>query len=368
MLKTLLRAFAVSLAGAAVAASQQGPPPRAQTPPPQQPQQPVFRGRIETVSVPVSVFDRYDTIVTQLEQDDFTVFDDNERQPITQFSSGLQPIRAIALVDVSASMMGAYDLAMLAAEQFVIRLRPDDKARVGLFNVKTRMSGEFTSDRDALLKWLRQVPPFSNPTKLLDAINEAITELLPEQGRRVVIVFTDGCDTASETSWNTVLRRIYSEDVMVYAVMFKPRIILKPPPERTINFGSARGGMGGRGQTTPMPCALDHWLETSNATPLSDFFKMDDPRWTRGAQLVHQLAAETGGGRLTLTPADEVNRLFTAIMNELHYMYLLGYSPPKADGKLHAIKVKVKNPELVIRARQHYLAPPPPSSTAKDHK
>jgi VWFA-related protein len=357
-LKTLLKAFAVALAGAAVAASQQQAPPPAQTPPPQQ--QPVFRGRIETVSVPVSVFDRYDTIVTRLEKGDFTVFDDGAPQEITQFSSGLQPIRAVALVDVSASMMGAYDLAMLAAEQFVIRLRPDDRARVGLFNVKTRLSPEFTSDRDALLRWLRQVPPFSNPTKLLDAINEAITELLPEQGRRVVLVFTDGCDTASETSWNTVLRRIYSEDVMVYAIMFRPRIILKPPPERTMNFGSARGGMGGRSGSNPFPCTLDHWLELSNATPLSDFFKVDDPRWTRGAQLVHQLASETGGGRVNLTPADEVNRLFTAIMNELHYMYLLGYAPPKSDGKLHEIKVKVKNPDLVIRARQHYLAPLPP--------
>lgn len=356
-MKTLLQAFGIALAGAVVAASQQQAPPPAQTPP----QQPVFRGRIETVSVPVSVFDRYDTIVTRLEKDDFTVFDDGERQEITQFSSGLQPIRAVALVDVSASMMGAYDLAMLAAEQFVIRLRPDDKARVGLFNIKTRLSPEFTSDRDALLRWLRQVPPFSNPTKLLDAINEAITELLPEQGRRVVLVFTDGCDTASETSWNSVLRRIYSEDVMVYAIMFRPRIILKPPQERTMNFGSARGGMGSRGgNSNPFPCTLDHWLELSNATPLSDFFKADDPRWTRGAQLIHQLATETGGGRLTLTPADEVNRLFTSIMNELHYMYLLGYAPPKSDGKLHEIKVKVKNPELVIRARQHYLAPPPP--------
>jgi VWFA-related protein len=360
VLKTVFRAFAVSLAGAVVAASQQQAPPP--TPPPLPQQQPVFRGRIETVSVPVSVFDRYDTIVTRLEKDDFTVLDDGAKQEITQFSSGLQPIRAVALVDVSASMMPTYDLAMLAAEQFVIRLRPDDKARVGLFNVKTRLSPEFTSDRDALLRWLRQVPPFSNPTKLLDAINEAITELLPEQGRRVVLVFTDGCDTASETSWNTVLRRIYSEDVMVYAIMFRPKIILKAPPERTMNFGSARGAMGGGrgGNSNPFPCTLDHWLELSNATPLSDFFKIDDPRWTRGAQLIHQLASETGGGRINLAPADEVNRLFTGIMNELHYMYLLGYTPPKSDGKLHEIKVKVKNPELVIRARQHYLAPPPP--------
>jgi VWFA-related protein len=260
-------------------------------------------------------------------------------------------------------MMSAIDLAMLAAEQFVIRLQPDDQARVGRFSVKTELSPKFTSDRDELLKWLRQPPPFSNPTKLLDAINDAITALLPEQGRRVVIVFTDGCDTASATAWSTVLRRIYSEEVMVYAIMFRPRIVLTPPQQRSMTFGSIRspGGLRSGRQGPPLPCEIDHHLELSSATPLSEFFKIDDPRWTRGPQLVQQLAAETGGGRLTMTPADEVNSLFTAIMNELHYMYLLGYALPESDGKLHQIAVRVADPDLVVRARRRYLAPTPPS-------
>jgi VWFA-related protein len=323
----------------------------------QQPQQPVFRGRVETVAVPVTVFDPFDTLVTNLKQDDFTVLDNGKKQEITAFSSGLQPIRAVVMVDVSASMMPSFDLAMLAAEQFIIRLRGEDKAKVGMFNIKLHLSPEFTADRDGLLRWLRQPPPFSNPTRLLDAIDTGINELADESGRRVVIVFTDGCDTASETSWSRILERIYAEDVMVYAVMFSPRIILKPPEQRTVNFGSARGRMGGQSVADPFPCTLHHWLELSNATPLSDFFKIDDPRWTRGPQLVNQLAAETGGGRLHLTPAVEVNRAFTALMNELHYLYLLGFAPPKRDGKIHDLKVQVKDTRLVLRARQHYLAP-----------
>lgn len=323
----------------------------------QQPQQPVFRGRVETVAVPVTVFDPFETLVTNLNQDDFTILDNGKKQEITTFSSGLQPIRAVALVDVSASMMPAIDLAMLAAEQFVIRLRSEDRAKVGLFNIRMHLSPEFTSDRDSLLRWMRQPPPFSNPTKLLDAIDTGITELANEAGRRVVIVFTDGCDTASETTWAKILDRIYAEDVMVYAIMFSPRIILKPPEQRTLNFGSARGSMGGGSRGNEFPCSLHHWLETSNATPLGDFFKVDDPRWTRGPQLVHQLAAETGGGRFHLTPAVEVNRTFTALMNELHYLYLLGFTPQKRDGKIHDIKVQLKDPRLVSRARQHYLAP-----------
>ncbi len=297
--------------------------------------------------------------MTSLTREDFTILDNGRKQDITAFSSGLQPIRAVALVDVSASMMPVIDLARLAAEQFVIRLNPDDKARVGIFSARVTLSPEFTANRDALLTWLRRDLPFSNPTRLLDAIDAAVTELLPESGRRVVLVFTDGCDTASQTSWSKVIGRIHAEDVMVYAIMFRPRIILQPPPERTLNLGSARGGMGGRPAGSAFPCSVHHFLETSNATPMKDYLKVDDPRWTRGAGLVDQLALETGGGRFQLTPAEDVNTLFTSVMRELHYLYLLGFTPQQLDGKVHDLTVRVKDKQLSIRARQHYLAPLP---------
>jgi VWFA-related protein len=330
----------------------------------QEPQQPVFRSRLETVAVPVTVFDQYDTLVTSLAREEFTVFDNGRRQEITTFSSGLQPIRAVVLLDTSASMMPSIDLARAAAEQFVIRLRPDDKAKVGLFNQRVQLSPEFTANRDKLLAWLRQDLPFSNPTRLLDAVNQAVTELLAESGRRVVVVFTDGCDTASETGWSTIASRINTEDVMVYAVTFRPQIVAKPPPQQVLSFGSARGMPPVRSDDrATLPCTLHHHLELPTGSPLKDFLKVDDPRWTRGPQLVHQLASDTGGGRLYLTPAEEINAVFTQVMKELHYLYLLGFTPQKLDGRMHELTVKVKDPTLVIRARRHYLAPPPPSAS-----
>ena len=93
----------------------------------QEPQQPVFRGRLEAVAVPVTVFDPEGELVTELTRDDFTVLDNGHKQDITTFSSGLQPIRAFVIVDISASMMPVIDLALAGAEQFIDRLRPDDK-------------------------------------------------------------------------------------------------------------------------------------------------------------------------------------------------------------------------------------------------
>jgi VWFA-related protein len=331
---------------------------RAQEPTPQQ-QQPVFRGRIETVAVPVTVFDPENSLVTNLTREDFTVYDNGKKQEITTFSSGLQPIRAVALVDVSASMTPVLDEALSAAELFVDRLRPDDRARVGMFSTQTWMSPEFTANRDALLSWLHRDQPYNNPTRLLDAIDDSITALLPETGRRVVMVFTDGCDTASQMSWEPLLERVRAEDVMVYAVMFKPHLEVQPPPQHEITFGYHMPMTMGtvRPSTAGLPCLLHYYLELKDGSPISDFKKVDDPRWLRGPALVDQLATETGGGRVVLTPKEEMNRLFTTILNELHYLYLLGFTPQTPDGKVHDLNVKLKDPKLMIRARQHYVAP-----------
>ena len=319
-----------------------------------------FRGRVETVSVPVAVFDTTSTLVTSLTRDDFIVFDEGKRQDITQFSSGLQPIRAVVLVDSSASMTPVLDQALMAAEQFIIRLQPEDKAKAGLFNSRISLNSEFTSNRDTLLGWLRREVPFNNPTRLLDAVNQAVTELSTQEGRRVVMVFTDGCDTASDTGWSTLLRRIYAEDTMVYAITYWPHLAVQAPQQRTLTFGAPMGG--GRNSGPTLPCTLHHWLELPNTAKPKDFLKVDDPRWTRGPQLVSQLTAETGGGRIQLAQTDDVNSLFTTIMNELHYHYLLGFTPQTADGKVHEITVRVNDKKLTVRARQHYLAPSPAPS------
>jgi VWFA-related protein len=351
------RAASATLAcvlGAAVVLGAQSPPAA------QAPQQPIFRSRLETVAVPVTVLDEESRLDTKLTRDDFTVFDNGKKQTITTFSSGLQPISAVALVDASASMMPVIDRALTAAEQFIIRLRPDDRAKVGLFSVKTWMSPEFTADRDALIRWLRDDLHNNNPTKLLDAIDEAITDLSGETGRRIVIVFTDGCDTASQTSWTRLLAHIRAEDVMVYAVMFQPHLNVKMPPQHTITFGT--GGMFGSGVTSgggppPLPCTLHHYLELTDDTSLHDFFKADDPRWLRGPALADDMAVETGGNHFVLRPEVEVNRLFTSIVDEMHYLYLLGFTPQTLDGKVHELTVRVNDPTLVVRSRQHYLAP-----------
>ena len=310
-----------------------------QSPPAQQ--QPVFRTRLETVAVPVTVFSPEGELVTSLTRDDFKVFDEGDGQEITNFISGLQPISAVVLVDTSASMTTSLERARYAAEQFIIRLRPGDQARVGTFNDIVNLGGDFTGDRDVLLKGLQANHRFANPTRLFDAIDEAMTSLEPLGGRRVVVALTDGCDTGSKTHWDTLRRRFMSEEVMLYMVQFRPRI--RPPQ-----------------QTRPLrnPCDLHVLLELKFGTPIRDFFNMNDPRVTMSpVQVLDRMSTETGGGRVILLDDDDVGATFTRISNELHYLYLLGFTPQKRDGKSHELTVRVADQKMSVRARRRYLAP-----------
>ena len=102
------------------------------------------------------MFDRYGEIITDLAKPDFKVFDEGKRQDLTHFANGQQPITAVVLIDTSASMTPLLDLARAAAEQFIIRMQPGDRARVGSFNDRVDLSPEFTGDRDRLLRTIRE--------------------------------------------------------------------------------------------------------------------------------------------------------------------------------------------------------------------
>jgi Ca-activated chloride channel homolog len=299
--------------------------------PPQQP--PVFRGGIETVPIYTTVVDRYGEIVRNLIRNDFTVLDNGQPQELTVFESGLQPISAAIMVDTSASMTLNMQLAVSAAEQFVIRMLPGDRARVGSFSDRVDLSPEFTGDRDALLRGLRDMH-FGNPTKLWDAVDRTMAALAPLGGRRLIMLLTDGIDTASAVMPDGVLARSRANEIMVYVVQFRSS-------------------------------AQAYVAEFSSAPSAGELFGSDGIRRLRAsAAYVARLARQTGGGHFVLGPYDDINATFSQVMHELHYQYVLGFTPPVADGRLHNIEVRVRRPGLLARARQGYLAPPPPGTTS----
>ena len=122
----------------------------------QQPQTPIFRSGTEVVDLYVTATDRNGRLVPNLLQEDFVVLDEGEVQEIVLFENEVRPITVVVMLDTSASMTPSLDLLMAGAEQFIIRMLPDDRGKVGAFNDKIQILPdiEFTGDRDLLIREL----------------------------------------------------------------------------------------------------------------------------------------------------------------------------------------------------------------------
>jgi Ca-activated chloride channel family protein len=304
------------------------------------PQEPMFRSRTESVPVYVTVIGGTGHLVTDLTRDDFEVFDNGRPQPLTVFSSGLQPISIIVMLDMSGSMLGNIDVLRRAAVQMFTRLLPGDQARVGNFGDRIVISPKFTNDVDTLIRALYLDLEPGGPTPLWGAVNAAMAALAHLDGRRVVLVLSDGKNTGlrmvnglpSGPTLREVITRAQTEDFMVYAIGMRSRMAPIAPRGGGGFQGGGFGGYGGR----------RGFGGTGGDEP--------DPG-------LRELADESGGGYFALDGTENLGDTFARVADELHRQYLLGYAPPEDDGRIHQIEVRTKDPSLKVRARRSYQAP-----------
>jgi len=297
-------------------------------------QAPTFRSNTQTVPLYVTVVGADGRLVTDLTRDDFIVFDNGRPQPLTLFDSGIQPISIIIMLDMSGSMLGNLPMLRQSAVQMFTRLLPDDKARVGSFGDRITITPTFTSNQDTLIRALYLDLQPGGPTPLWGAVNAAMTGLARVDGRRVVLVLSDGRDTGSSpfgprvgTTLEDVTSRAQLEDFMIYAIGMRSR--------------SAPGGPGQVGGFGPGP-AMPGRGYGGGSEP--------DPG-------LRQLAFESGGGYFELTGTADLGTTFAAVADELHRQYLIGYAAPEADGKVHQVTVRARAAGTTVRARRSYLAP-----------
>lgn len=290
--------------------------------------QPVFRGAGDAVRVFVTVTDGEGRLVTTLAREDFEARDDGKPQPITLFDNTPQPIRLIVMLDVSGSMEGNLPLLRNAAGQLFARLRPDDVARVGTFGRQVEISPSFTRDVNELRDALPTTIAPDAPTPLWRALDEALDAFGDEGGARpVVLVLSDGKDSGffdfsrRPVSQAEIIDRARNDAVMIYAIGMRSRGTQRMPP------GLGRGGLGAM-LTADLP----------------------DPGLARVAQ-------ESGGGYAEIRLGQDLAAAFARVADELHSQYLIGFAPPKRDGKRHDIEVRLTQRGLTARARKSYVAP-----------
>ena len=281
-------------------------------------QQTTFKsGSGAIVPIFATVLDGQQRLVPNLVREDFEVLDNDKPQPIVIFADEIQPITVVVMLDTSGSMTASIALLKSAAEQFLMRLLPADQGRVGAFNDKIDINSRFTNDRDELISAAKDLD-YGNGTRLWDAVALSLDELQGKEGRRVILVFTDGDDTSSKVRQGTVMDRARAEEVMVYAI----------------------------------------GLESS-------YFNGQQVVRSRPDGGLKKIADETGGGYFELKKTADLAPTFSRVAQELHSQYVLGIEAKQLDGKVHKLTVRMKQPGMTARARRSYLADPDRLSNAR---
>lgn len=282
--------------------------------------------RVETISsvlvpIPVAVVDAGGRAVMNLKLGDFELRIDGKVVEIGELSRSESPVRLAMLFDNSSSVLVAREFEKKAAVRFFRRVLRPEKDLAALFTVSTitQLEQPFTRDISAIIRSIEAFPPPEGATALLDGIEMAADYLGEVEGRRVIVIVSDGDDTKSDVSFEQSLRTAQTRNVQIYVV-------------RTTGF--------------------ENYVRTGNR---------------RGNANIRQLAAErrmqeytrqTGGAVYLPIDEDELDAAFEQISAELAQQYVLSYYPENDDGKrgqLREISVEVKGrPNLTIRTRKGY--------------
>jgi VWFA-related protein len=330
----------------------------------------VVRVNAALVTVPVSVLDRDGRFIGGLQQDDFRVLEDGVEQRIAYFAPVEQPFTVALVIDTSGSTRFKLEDIQDAAIAFLDQLRPADRVIVVSFDEQVRVLSEATNDRNQLRAAIRRTHT-GGGTRLYDAVDLVINEQLGRvQGRKAVVLFTDGVDSSSrQASFESTLEEAVELDAMIYPIQYD-------------TYDGSGGGGGGGGWPGP------------NRYPGRRGGGRRNPGWgdilggiilgggnvriggggggggggagstradyERGGEYLRRLAEATGGRSYDAQDISYIQQAFSNIAEELRRQYSLGYYPSRQAQaqERRQIRVRVRRPNLVVRARDSYVYRP----------
>jgi hypothetical protein len=317
------------------------------------------------VSVPVIVSDRDGRYIPNLEQPDFKVFQDGTEQPIAFFAATEEPVTVAILIDTSQSTHQVLGDIKDSAKSFIKLLTPRDRAMVVSFDYDMHILSPLTSDQKQLGSAIKsaEIPDRIVGTVLRDAVYQTVARSFKGiNGRKAIIVLTDGKDAGSSIRTADLLHRLKESDTLIYTVMFKTGNRQRDRgldgrggrgggfPRGGGRFPGGRGGRGGGGGDFPR--------FPGGRGPTDEQRKQRDERQKmqneEAAEFLKDLSDETGA-RAFSSKDGKLKRTFADILEELRFQYRLGFYPPDEDRpNLHQIKVKVTRENAVVRSRGSY--------------
>jgi VWFA-related protein len=271
-----------------------------------------FQSGVDLISLTATVVDSEGRLVMGLPIDAFELFEEGERQTITQFTNERVPVSLAVLLDVSDSMFGQRLVdARSAVERFLFELLDkNDEFSVVAFNHHARPLTRWTQAPDVVKSAMSELKPFGS-TALYDAVLTALPMMNTRAKQRAsIVIISDGADTASDAALREVRSALVRSDAFVYA------IAVDPPAKRAIN-------------------------ETVNVSALNE------------------ITGGSGGNTELVHQTSDLVAATARIADELNSQYVLGfYSRLPLDGSYRSLRVRATNPEYRVRARRGYIATP----------
>lgn len=272
-----------------------------------------FRTGVEIVQMAATVVDAEGRLVGDLGRDDFEIFEDGRRQPLTHFTRERVPLSVGVVLDVSQSMFGQrIDDARLALDQFLTdRLDEGDEVFISVFNHEPSIAVPWTVGPRELRNRLDHVRPWGG-TSIYDAMMNALPLFeARKHPRAAVVLVSDGSDTGSLAGVRDVRRELRRSAAFVYA------IAIDAPDTRAIN---------------------------DRVNPFA----------------LREITTDSGGYTEVVRDSPELGPATARIAEELNHQYMLGYRPARpADGTYRSIRVRIAGRDHTVRTRRGYVADPP---------
>jgi Ca-activated chloride channel homolog len=288
------------------------------------------------VTIPAVVMDRNGRYIPNLRKEDFRIFEDGVEQELSQFASVEKPFTVALMLDVSGSAQSQLAQIREAANIFVSRMRPNDRLMAITFDGQINVLTEPATVAEIRRGKLR-IPTVTDGTVLYDAVDFVLKRMSQIQGRKAIVLMSDGVDQGSRASMQQTLADIAEQDVLAYTVRYNTL------PQLTQRLSQIK----------------KEKARKKVQEKLLKSYALSEP-YMRG------LAEKTGGRFYRSDDLKEVGPAFEAITAELGVQYSLGYYPTSVTpaGTERAVKVKMRLPNLVVRARESYT--PAPAIAKKD--
>ncbi len=312
----------------------------------------IIKVNTQLVSIPVRVMDKKGRFFGGLAKENFKILEDGVQQDIALYSNEHEPFTVALVLDMSYSTTFKIAEIQSAAISFIAQLRPEDKVMVISFDEDVHMLCEATNDRQEIYRAIKRTK-IATGTSLYEAVALVMNDRLRRvEGRKAIILFTDGVDTTSrrESDYSN-LRDAMELDALIYPIRYDTYADVQRMKNKGVILTQPPGGTGPTIGGIPLPVPVITGGGSSAGTTEEDY--------RRAEEYLNNLALRTGGRTYLASSIGGLGDSFAKIASELREFYSLGYYPKddRIVGKTTSIKVHVDQPGLVVRTREGYIVP-----------